>query len=106
MNTKLQITNTIKQCMRMHKPLTKDYIKILRKNKKIKPIRINKRNKNRLSIQFDDEKKTSLVIPRKCGKHHIQLHLDKYYKLVRYMKSELNMQKCHTAYRLLKRFKS
>ena len=82
----------------MHKSLTKDYVKILRKNKNIKPRKLNKKNKNRLSMQFQDEKKTSLVIPGKCNQYHIQLHLDKYYKLVRYMKVKLNLEKFHIAY--------
>ena len=93
MDIKRQVISTIKQCMLTHNSLTKDYVKILRKNKNIKPIKINKRNKNRLSIQFQDEDKTSLVIPRRCNSYHIQLHLDKHHKLVRYIKVKLHLQK-------------
>ncbi len=85
MTIKTQLINSIKLCM-MHKSLTNDYTKIIRNNKRSKPIKINMMKKNRLSVQFQDDKKTSLVIPRKCGKYHIQLHLDKHFQLVKYMK--------------------
>ena len=89
MNIKKQVINSIKQCM-MHKSLTKDYTKIIRNNKSIRPIKIIMMKKHRLSIQFQDNKKTSLVIPRKCGKNHIQIHIDKHYKLVKFMKVYIN----------------
>lgn len=85
MNIRLQIISSIKQCM-MHKSLTKHYIKILRMNKNIRPMKINRKTKNGLSVQFQDYGKTSLVIPRRCDQYHIQLHLDKRYRLVKYMR--------------------
>ncbi len=89
MNIKKQVISSIKLCM-THKSLIKDYTKIIRNNKSIQPVKINMMKKFRLSIQFQDHKKTSLVIPRKCGKYHIQIHVDKDYKLVKFMKIHIN----------------
>ena len=85
MDIRLQIISSIKQCM-MHKSLTKHYIKILRMNKNIRPMKINRKTKNGLSVQFQDYRKTSLVIPRRCNQYHIQFHLDKRYRLIKYMR--------------------
>lgn len=97
MDVNQEVTNSIKQCM-IYTSLTKDYIKILRINKSLKPIKINRRTKNILSIQFQNNKKTALVIPRVCGQHHIQIHIDKHYRLVKFIRRRLNLK--HLIYTL------
>lgn len=89
MNIKQQVIKSIKQCMMKHKSLTNDYVKILRINKHIKPMKINKMKKNRISIQFQDDKKTYLVIPRRSNHYHTQIHLDKHYRLVKYIRVKI-----------------
>ncbi len=102
MDVKQLIINSIKQCM-IYKSLTKDYIKILRINKSFKPIKINRRTKNSLSIQFQNNKKTALVIPRACGKYHIQIHMDKHYRLVKFMRRKLNLKTSHISSKRMKK---
>lgn len=87
------IIQTIKNCMQ-NKLHYKDYIKILRENKKFTPIRNNKYYKDGFSLQFQKNLKTTLIVPKKCGVYHIQIHLDKNYQLVKFMKIKIKKKYC------------
>ena len=64
----------------------KSYVKFIRSNKKFKPIKHNRYYKDGLSLQFQKNNKCSLIIPKRCGNYHIQIHLDKYFQIVKFMK--------------------
>ena len=68
----------------------KELIKAIRKNKKITPMRVIQSTSKRKSILFQKEDKTALVIPCRTRKNeHTQIHLDKHFQLVKYIRVKI-----------------
>lgn len=80
-----KIKTLIIKCMKT-KVNKKDYVRLLRKNKRFRVIRNNKYYKKGFSLQFQSPGKSDLMIPKQCGNYHIQIHVDKNFQLVKFMK--------------------
>lgn len=63
---------------------SKTYIKLLRANQNHKRIILLRRSKNRISARFKKYNKTNLIIVTVFRGKHIQIHVDKYFRLVKY----------------------
>lgn len=64
----------------------KTFVKLLRDNKRFKVMKNNKFYKDGCSLQFQSRDKETLIITKPCRKFNIQIHVDKYFQLVKFMK--------------------
>ncbi len=81
--------------------INKDYIKILRKNKRWRPSKINRYTKYWKSIQFQKSEKCSLLIPRQFKGYDIQIQIDRYTQLVNFKKVKIKRSKLITSSRVV-----
>ena len=70
--------------------LYKLYIKVVRANRYYHVIQVNKQNKKWLSLQFQKPERTLMIVPYTSRHYRIQLHIDKRYNLVKFMKVRIN----------------
>ena len=82
----------IKPLQSLYQTKNKELIKVLRKNKKITPMKVIISTSNRQSILFQKPAKTVLVIPIAKRTEHIEIHLDKHFQLVKYMWRKRNFK--------------
>lgn len=75
-----------------YRPFYKTYIKIIRTNRYSRVIKVNKQNKKWLSLQFRKDEKMWMIIPYTSKCYKIQIHIDKHYKLVKFMKVRINLR--------------
>jgi len=63
---------------------------MVRTNRYYRVLTVNKRNKGWISLQFQKRDKTWMVATYTSRHHDIQIHVDKHYKLVKFMKVHIN----------------
>lgn len=76
-----------------HSNIKKEYVRMLRKNKKWKPFKINKFTKYWKSMQFQKQAKSTMMIPRQIKGYHIQINIDKHGQLVSFMRVKIKRSK-------------
>lgn len=105
---KSEVISSIKECMNTstiringvyYKRDNKDYIKLLRKNSKFKPISIPRHNKRWKSARFKRKGKGGLLIARQTRYYHIQISMDEHTQLVSYIKSRIKPKSYKDEYR-------
>lgn len=84
------VTNKIKQDIRRlikNGANKKEYIKLIRQNKNYSPAKIIYKNGRDFSFKTQNYSKTELLIVEHYDYCSVQIHVDKFYQLIRYHKS-------------------
>ena len=82
----------LKQLLPLYPTKNKELIKVIRKNKKITPMKVIISTSNRQSILFQKPEKTVLVIPITKRTEYFQIHLDQHFQLVKYIWRKRNLK--------------